>query len=178
MAIITRARLSSIAQEKAGYRGVKTIVDESKSASRLYQVTTIFLSHSHTDNEVVEQAVTFFRTLGVSIYVDWMDDTMASSPSGATAEKIKSKIKENDKFIFLATNAAVNSKWCNWEVGVGDTFKLPSKKISLFPLADNNVGWNGNEYFQIYPRIEEVGGSYYVYYPDNSFEALITWLKR
>lgn len=178
MAIISKGRLATIARERAGYKSIKTIVNESRQASRFLQTTSIFLSHSHKDKDEVEQAVTFFRTLGVNVYVDWMDETMSSNPTGATAEKIKSKIKDNDKFILLATNSAINSKWCNWEVGVGDTYKIASKKISLFPLAENNASWEGNEYLQIYPRIEELGGSYYVYYPDHSIETIITWLKR
>jgi hypothetical protein len=60
---------------------------------------------------------------------------------------------------------------------------LPNKKIALLPLADNSGTWNGNEYLQIYPRIErnprQVGGEgYYVWYPDGTWETLENWLKK
>ncbi len=181
MAIFTRSQFATIAQSKAGTKGLKGFVNESKLFSRTSQSTSIFLSHSHTDKDVVEQAVTFFRTLGINIYVDWADETMPEKPNGETAQKIKGQIVTNDKFILLATNSAVASKWCNWEVGIGDTYKLRNKKIALLPLSDNSGTWNGNEYLQIYPRIEKGNSNpndYYVWYPDNTCELLTTWLNR
>ena len=68
---------------------------------------TIFLSHSHLDAKYVNMARTFFESLGVYIYVDWADKTMPQSPCGTTALKIKEKIRQNNKFVLLATNKAV-----------------------------------------------------------------------
>lgn len=45
---------------------------------------------------------------------------MPEKTSGLTATKIKYQIYKNDKFILLATDNAIASKWCNWEVGIGD----------------------------------------------------------
>lgn len=144
--------------------------------------TSIFLSHSHIDKDVIEKAKIFFENLGISIYVDWADKTMPESTNGVTAQKIKSQIiSDNDKFILLATNNAVASKWCNWEVGIADSFKLIHKKIALFPLADNSGTWNGNEYLQIYPRIERGTNNlneYWVLYPNGTIESISVWLNR
>jgi|GEM_PF-1835137 len=76
MSIITISQLATIAQNKAGYKGLRGVVNENRQFSRSSQTTSIFLSHAHTDKEKIEQAVTFFRTLGISVYVDWMDHTM------------------------------------------------------------------------------------------------------
>lgn len=95
--------------------------------------------------------------------------------------KIKWQIYKNDKFVLLATNNAISSKWCNWEVGIGDTYKLANKKIALLPLAENSGTWNGNEYLQIYPRIEKsslYSDTYNVHYPNGTIESLSTWLNR
>lgn len=178
MAFLTIAQLANAAQTRSGIKGVRGYVNEIRGAARSSKTTSVFLSHSHTDKVVVEQVVTLFRTLGIDIYVDWMDETMSAKPDGLTATKIKTKIKENDKFVFLATNMAVSSKWCNWEIGIGDTYKLGLRKISIFPLADNSGSWQGSEYLQIYPRIEQVNNEYILLYPDRSSESLSTWLRR
>jgi hypothetical protein len=183
MAILTRKQFASIAQTKAGTRGLSGFVNESRTFSKTTSITSIFLSHSHTDKDVIEQAKIFFENLGISIYVDWADKTMPESTNGVTAQKIKNQIiTGNDKFVLLATNNAVSSKWCNWEVGIADPFKLPNKKIALLPLADNSGTWNGNEYLQIYPRIEEFiipnKKEYFVFYPDGSAEMLSVWLNK
>lgn len=182
MAILTKGQFASIAQNKAGSRGLRGIVNETRMFSKTTSTTSIFLSHSHTDKEVIEQAKIFFENLGISIYVDWADKTMPESPNGVTAQRIKNQIiNVNDKFVLLATNNAVSSKWCNWEVGIADPFKLPNKKIALLPLADNSGTWNGNEYLQIYPRIERGStnfNEYYVWYPDGTIETIETWLRK
>lgn len=182
MAILTRGQFEAIAKTKAGTRGLRGVVNENRLFSLTTSVTSIFLSHSHTDKDVVEQAKLFFENLGISVYVDWADQTMPESTNGDTAHKVKTQIiADNDKFILLATNNAVASKWCNWEVGIADPFKLPEKKIALLPLADNSGTWNGNEYLQIYPRIERGNTNqkdYWVWYPDGTIESISTWLNR
>ena len=182
MAILTRSQFASLARPNAGYRGLTGKVSESRAYDKSSSTTSIFLSHSHQDKDVVEQAKIFFENLGISIYVDWADETMPEKPNVNTAIKIKSQIiSKNDKFVLLATNNAVVSKWCNWEVGIADPFKLNNKKLALLPLADNSGTWNGNEYLQIYPRIEKsslYNDQYNVWYPDNTTESLATWLNR
>lgn len=184
MAILTRGQFRSIAESKSGYRGLTGYVNENRTYSKSAATTSVFLSHSHYDKDVVEQAKIFFENLGISIYVDWADETMPERTNGTTANKIKSQIiSVNDKFVLLATNNAVNSKWCNWEVGIADPFKLPKKKFAILPLANNSGSWDGNEYLQIYPRIEknprESGGEgYYVWYPDNTWETIENWLRK
>lgn len=195
MSIFTEQEFRNIANQKAGFKGLSGVVNEQRTFSKSTSTTSIFLSHSHQDKAKIEQAKLFFENLGISIYVDWADQTMPERTNGLTAQKIKNQIiNNNDKFILLATNNAVSSKWCNWEVGIADTFKLTKDKIAILPLADNNRNWTGNEYLQIYPSIEYESGNnrnnlgsiitqgYYIIYPsiDGSrrFERLETWLRK
>lgn len=195
MSIFTEQEFRNIANQKAGFRGLGGVVNETRSFSKSTSTTSIFLSHSHHDKAKIEQAKIFFENLGISIYVDWADQTMPERTNGVTAQKIKNQIITlNDKFILLATNNAVSSKWCNWEVGIADTYKLPKDKIAILPLADNDRHWTGNEYLQIYPSIEFESGNnknnigsyikqgYYVLYPSidgsRKYESLETWLRK
>ncbi len=191
MSIFTEQEFRNIAIQKAGFKGLGGGVNETRTFSK----SSIFLSHSHNDKAKIEQAKIFFENLGISIYVDWADQTMPERTNGVTAQNIKNQIiKLNDKFILLATNNAVSSKWCNWEVGIADTYKLFKDKIAILPLADNNRHWTGNEYLQIYPSIELENGNnknniglpidagYYVFYPSTnntrSYVKLEDWLKK
>lgn len=187
MAIFTRSQFRDVAQSKTSvYKNLRAFVNEARVQTKSTATTSVFLSHSHTDKDLIEEAVTFFKSQNINVYVDWMDETMPEKTNGLTASKIKSKILNNDKFIFLATNAAIISKWCNWEVGIGDAYKLHSDKICLLPLADSQGHWTGNEYLQIYPRIESVSkGSNQFYdnifriiYPDGKQTWLDDWLKK
>ena len=180
MAIITKSKLTRIADSKAGYIQKSVILNEARSY-RHKSTTSIFLSHSHHDSEYVRDVVVLLRKMGVEVYVDWMDDNMPATTSGKTAALLKQKIKENDKFVFLATNKSIESKWCNWEIGFGDAHKYINK-IALFPLKeDEYTDWKGNEYLQIYPYIKEsdyTSDYYKVVFPDGKEITLQEWLKQ
>lgn len=186
MAILTKAQFAYIAETKAGYSGLRGNINENttRNFSLSESATSIFSSHSHHDKAVVEQAKVFFETLGLKIYVDWADETMPEKTNGLTAKRIKEQIMvKNDKFVLLATNNAITSKWCNWEVGIADPFKLHKKKMIILPLSENSGTWQGNEYLQIYPRIERNprksgGEDYYVWYPNGEWELSINWLTK
>ena len=79
---------------------------------------------------------------------------LSHKTSGTTAAIIKQQIQKYDKFILVATNGAIDSKWCNWELGYGDAQKFDLGKIALFPIAQNDNNWKGSEYMQIYPTIQ------------------------
>lgn len=181
MGIISKARLNSLTEAKLGYRAFSEQLNEAENEKSYLVTSTIFLSHSHDDREKedVKKAVVFLRKMGVRVYIDWLDSSMPPFTNAETADKIKKKIKEYDKFILLATNNAIASKWCNWELGFGDAQKYITK-IALFPLSENSGTWNGAEYLRIYPRIEESDFTteyYKVIYPDGKEITVAEWLK-
>lgn len=188
MAIITKAELKTFS---AGFdystRTTRLTKTFSLNDAKSRAIKTVFLSHSHTDKDVVEPAVVLLKSIGVTVYVDWKDGTMPTVTSAETAIKIKDNIKKHDRFILLASPAAIKSNWVNWELGYGDAQKYIDN-IALFPTEENSGDWKDAEYLRIYPRIEQLaeyngisrtfGYAYYVINPDNSKTLLKTWLTR
>lgn len=180
MALLTKTDLRKISDSMPTYRSASMLYFSAHSQDRNKYDTSVFLSHSHLDADYVKDVVAFLRNRGVSCYVDWMDESMPEKTSGLTAVRIKEKITSNDKFIFLATNNSIASKWCNWEIGYGDAKKYMDK-IAIFPLKESNGDWKGNEYLQIYPYIYESDiskGTYWVKTPDGKVIRLDEWLRR
>lgn len=180
MGILTKSRLTTITGASIGVRAFSDVLNEAKLESKVLASTSIFLSHCHDDREEVKKVVVFLRKRGVRVYVDWLDSSLPPITSGETAAKIKQQIQSNKKFVFLATNNAIASKWCNWELGFGDAYKYINN-IALFPLADNSSSWNGNEYLKIYPRIEEsnvISDYYKVIFPNGKDIEIADWLKQ
>ncbi len=129
---------------------------------------TVFLSHKHKDLEEVEEAagvIELLEDLGAKVYIDSMDNKMPKQTTGETAARIKEIIKYCDKFILLATERAIESYWCNWELGIGDVHKF-QKHIAILPIKEKGEydhQYEGNEYLQIYPHIDyENGTNYYM----------------
>ena len=99
------------------------------------QGITVFLSHKHDEVAVLEDVICMLKSLGVYVYVDWLDEGMPKDTCGDTARRIKQKIKECRKFILLATEGAIASKWCNWELGYGDAQKYLAN-IAIMPITE------------------------------------------
>lgn len=179
MSIITKSRLNSVTEVQLGYSNYTRALNETKNRAKSTSTTSIFLSHSHSDAALIDKVIVFLGKTGVFVYIDRTDSGLPPTTGPATAARIKTKIKEQKKFILVATDNAIQSKWCNWELGYGDAQKF-DQHIALLPLAENSGAWQGNEYLSIYPRIEETySGSdrYNVIFPDGRSKNLSDWLR-
>ncbi|MCH5259207.1 MAG: toll/interleukin-1 receptor domain-containing protein [Lachnospiraceae bacterium] len=121
---------------------------------------TVFISHKHDDLSDLQDIIGFLeKTYDVKCYIDSKDSAMPQKTSGTTASIIKQRIKQCDKFILLASNNAIESKWCNWELGFGDAEKYCYDDIAIFPFQERNEIYKGREYLEVYPQIAEYDGS-------------------
>ena len=116
------------------------------------QKTTVFISHKHDDLADLKGLLGFLeQEYGVKVYIDSRDPSMPPITSAETALNIRERIKECDKFILLATNGAIESKWCNWELGYGDAQKFKNH-IALYQMKPQNASDNtykGSEYMAL-----------------------------
>ena len=191
MSFISETQLSNY-RKRTKMFSADNIVNLNESFYRDKSRPMVFLSHKHDEQETLQGVVAFLKEEGVDVYVDWMDSSMPAYTNAETAHSLKQKIKIADKFILIATPNAINSKWCNWELGLGDAAKY-KKHIALLPINKTYETFKGAEYLAIYPYIDYEDGNskytnggyiqegYYVKYRlDNRTERLIPlkrWLK-
>jgi hypothetical protein len=129
---------------------------------------TVFISHKHSDlqsigdmNDLKGLLDYLKSTYNVVPYIDSMDKRMPKETCAETANRIKYVIDACNKFLLLATNKALASKWCNWEVGIADKKKLPTQDMAILPMLDNNDAlYDGNEYLELYPYLESSTDQY------------------
>lgn len=143
------------------------------------QYRTVFLSHSHHEKSIVEPVRKLLAGQGVILYVDWNDPEMPAVTSPETAQKIKERIGAADKFVMLATNTSLKSRWVPWELGIGD-IKKGLSNAAVFPVTPDYGTWEGSEYVGIYSRIEQArSGKLAVFLPgQNRGITLKNWLER
>lgn len=181
---LDKARATITEKLMERYSGYKTFSE---------RVPTVFISHYHSDLEDLKGIIGFLEdTYKVQCYIDSQDKSMPTITSGETATKLKDRIKQCDKFILLASNNAIHSRWCNWELGYGDADKFKNN-IALFPFQRRDETYKGNEYMEIYPHIVKIGGGTYftdkaaapIYYVceasaqgKNNLIPLMDWLHR
>lgn len=131
-----------------------------KSTAYMQSKVSVFISHKHDDLNDLKGLIGFLeKNYGVKCYIDSQDPLMPRETSGKTAENLKQRITLCNKFILLATNGAIDSKWCNWELGFGDAKKYPDD-IAILPLRSKGKNdFKGNEYMSIYPSIVYYDGT-------------------
>lgn len=152
------------------------VINESFSRTRYFNSgsivsasgITVFISHKHSDLKSIgdendlKGLLDYLRSVyNVVPYIDSMDKRMPKETCAETANRIKYVIDACDKFLLLATNKALASKWCNWEVGVADKKKLFTQDMAILPMLDNNdTLYDGNEYLELYPYLESSTDQY------------------
>lgn len=189
------------------YKSVASIqsLNESISRTRFFNSrsiksasgVTVFISHKHEDLDLgeLDGILGMLRSYNIIPYIDSMDINMPNETCEETAKRIKEVIQFCNKFILLATNKAIESYWCNWEVGIGDVHKY-KQNIAILPMRDKGQyesNYKGNEYLQLYSSIEYFNGNtnysngrsieagYYVRTPTSenyAIETLRNWLNK
>ena len=158
---------------------VRSVLNESRTFSTSPNKTSVFISHKHDDLDEIRGFLGFLKNMGVATYIDSFDPTMPDYTCGKTAERIKERIKQCDKFMLLATDNAITSKWCNWELGIGDVHKYKSD-IAIVPVKNNNnIIYTGSEFLEIYPYLYQSDDGYYIYDPiSQKVTSLRKWLNK
>lgn len=156
MSFISESKLYEYSSRKGIYTK-DNIIQLNESIYRDSSKPMVFLSHKHDEDVILQGVISFLKEEGADVYVDWMDESMPSHTNSETALKLKEKIKVSNKFILVATANAIESKWCNWELGFGDAYKF-KEHIALFPIDKANRSFNGSEYLNIYPYVDYQNG--------------------
>lgn len=173
---LTRAELLQYGRgTQKGY-----LAEAYRTASRAAATATVFLSHSHDDRELVEPAANFLASLGVKVYVDWQDPLMPAITSADTARRIREMIRLNKRFLLLATENSLGSRWVPWELGYADGEKT-FLDIAVLPISESTYREAPNEYIQVYLRVARAStGAWYVFEPGKNESSLSVkdWLLR
>jgi len=138
---------------------------------------SVFLSHSHDDADLIEPFLVMLDKEGVQVYVDWKDPTMPKMTSPETATLLKNRIKLCGKFMLLATEKALGSKWVPWELGIADS-QNGMNNVAVIPVQAANRSWTGSEYVGIYSRVETATSGHLAVFPPNATNGvtLAHWL--
>lgn len=129
------------------------VLNESFNINKTYD---IFLSHSYIDKEKIASVKYYLELLGLSVYIDWIDDKqlVRNRVTKETANRIKTRMKKCKSLVYVFSDNSNLSKWMPWELGCFDGIK---GRIAVLPIAkfsDNNT-YNGTEYLGLYPYISK-----------------------
>lgn len=150
MPIISRSELKGF-QRHASFSELRN-AQASAEKKRWTKAPSVFLSHSHLDESLVLSAISLLERYGGDVYVDWMDPGMPERTDAKTAKILREKIAGASRFIILASARALSSRWVPWELGYADAAKT-LRNVAILPVREDNEGYPGNEYMQLYQSI-------------------------
>ena len=108
-------------------------------------MTSVFVSHSNRDQELTEEVCVRLQAAGfAAMFVDFDPDQ--GIPVGRDWEReLYAQLRRTDAVIFLASKAAVTSRWCFAEVSLARSLGRPVLPVRLqpglsLPLLDD-VQW-------------------------------------
>lgn len=130
------------------------ILRESVRAASDFEKYDIFLSHASKDAELILGVKSLLEMQGLKIYVDWVEDAQLdrSKVSREHADVLRKRMQQSSSLIWVATNAASESRWMPWELGYFDGFK--PNQVAILPLVDySSESFKGQEYLALYPLV-------------------------
>lgn len=116
----------------------------------------VFLSHSSLDAEIILGLKMVLESLGLSVYIDWLDDPQLSRDcvNKKTAATIKSRMDVCGAMLYAVSSNALSSKWMPWELGYFDGLKQGQVGILPISTPPTDTDFKGYEYLALYPVFE------------------------
>jgi hypothetical protein len=115
----------------------------------------IFLSHSIKDEVLVLGLRNALRNLGMTVYVDWLDDPTLDRArvTPTTAVTLRQRMRSSRVMVYATSSNAAASRWMPWELGYFDGRREQSK-VAICPIITGAGSIQGQEYLGIYKRVE------------------------
>ncbi len=154
-----------ISEARAAGQAARVYISKSASQiltedSRRFSSTDrydVFLSHAYQDGEVIYGVKKIIEALGLTVYVDWIDDAGLDrgKVTSKTAQLLRERMRVSSCLVYAHSSQATHSVWMPWELGYFDGFK-PSY-VWILPLVSNHDSeFKGQEYLGLYPSIEKL----------------------
>ncbi len=177
---IVESREFTLSEEySSGRRQARVKLEEISRGFSKYKTYDVFLSHSKRDEIVILQLYNQLQNLGLTVYVDWINDPLLnrSEVTPATANLLRERI-QTSKSLFLAhsSNSSMSS-WVQWELGYGDGVK--GGKVAILPIEEEYAtsNFHRQEYLGLYPYIDITGSTLYVHGSSANYKRIADWFS-
>ena len=153
-----RAASANAMQYRVQKSASATLREEARAVSK-YANFDVFLSHSYDDADTILGVKKLIEALGLSVYVDWVDDPGLDrgSVTRGTAEVLRHRLNHSKSLVYAHSANTPNSKWMPWELGYFDGRK--PKFVWILPLVVSyDHEFTGQEYLGLYPTVDKLAG--------------------
>lgn len=154
-----------------------TLLYEQKNHSP-YKVYDIFLSHSSKDAELVEGLKLKLEDLGLSVYVDWIEDPQLDREKVTleTAVTLQKRMRQSKSLIYAYSENGAQSRWMPWELGFFDGLK---GLVSILPIVSQSTSdrYVGAEFLGLYNYVVSGTNTMFVHKDATHYVFYTDWLR-
>jgi len=131
---------------------LKELMDR-KNRAIVSPETSVFISFEPGDEEAMISVLLMLDSAGVKIYPVWSDPVITSGQRSNEFDSLRKNISRCSKFVFIASENALKSNRCNWELGIGDGLRYPDN-IAVMPVTEQRgATWSCPDYLQTFPKL-------------------------
>lgn len=154
---IAEARQAALSATSPLRKSAGQILQEEASVLRDTSTFDVFLSHSYDDAEVILGVKKIMESLGLKVYVDWIDDAGLDrgEVTRKTAAILRMRMRASLSLVYAHSASSGNSNWMPWELGYFDGFK-PGCLWILPIVASYDSEFKSQEYLGLYPTVEKL----------------------
>ena len=186
MALLTKSYLSAKAQKSSGFATDSYVRASSAekllnfaNAATAYETFDIFLSHSREDAILIKGLRDELTDLGLSVYVDWIEDPQLdrSNVTTATACVLRARMRQAKCLLFATSEAAKKSVWMPWELGYMDGYR--TSRVAIAPMVEDYQAsgeFKGQEYLGLYPYLDKTGDVFWIHKSSSQYVRFTDWL--
>ena len=156
---LAEAKAAGMATRSKLQKSAPQLLKENAQAFSRQVAYDIFLSHSYDDAEAILGVKIILESLGLKVYVDWIDDPKLNrqTVNAATASLLRERMRSAASLIYVHTSNSADSVWMPWELGYFDGFK--PKFVWILPLVvASDSEFKGQEYLGLYPTVDKLAG--------------------
>jgi hypothetical protein len=137
------------------------VLKEETGALRDSSTFDVFLSHSYDDAEVILGVKKIMESLGLKVYVDWIDDAGLDrgKVTRETAAILRLRMRNSLSLVYAHSESSGDSNWMPWELGYFDGFK-PGCLWVLPIVAYYDSEFKSQEYLGLYPTVDKIADLY------------------
>jgi len=158
---IAEARQAAQSATSPLRKSASQVLREEAGALRDSSTFDVFLSHSYDDAEVILGVKKIMESIGLKVYVDWIDDAGLDrgNVTRKTAAILRMRMRNSSSLVYAHSESSGDSKWMPWELGYYDGFR-PGCLWVLPIVANYDSEFESQEYLGLYPAVEKIADLY------------------
>ncbi len=114
---------------------------------------SVFVSYDPGDEEAMLSVLLLLDSAGVKICPVLPGSLVTSGQGSDKDDSVRKNIARCSRFVFIATDNAMRSPRCNWELGIGDGLMTPAN-IAVMPVTEQRgATWSCPDHLLAYPML-------------------------